>query len=336
MLKVGVIGLGDISLIHVPAIQDNPKVELVAVCDIDPARKDDVTGVNFYTDYEEMLKKEKLDCVHLCLPHHLHYVVTKACVKHGVHVLLEKPLARSAEEGMFITELEENYPEVKICVSFQNRLNETFEKLLEIVQSGEYGKVTGIKGLVTWYRAKEYYDVKPWRGTMRLAGGGVMINQAIHTLDQMQLVGGEIETIRGSIDNLVDYGYDVEDTATAHIQFINGAKGLFFATVTNATNSSVEFQVVLEKGKLTIKDSILTMTNEEDKKQEVIEDTKLPGSKFYYGASHVKLIDQFYDCIINDTDDYIHARDAQKSMEMISAIRRSSEIKQTIKMEVYQ
>ena len=336
MLKVGVIGLGDISLIHVPAIQDNSKVELVAVCDIDPAHKDDIPGVNFYTDYEEMLKKEKLDCVHLCLPHHLHYAVAKACVEHGGHVLLEKPLARSAEEGMFITELEEKYPDVKICISFQNRLNETFEKLLEIVQSGEYGKVTGIKGLVTWYRAKEYYDVKPWRGTMRLAGGGVMINQAIHTLDQMQLVGGEIETIRGSIDNLVDYGYDVEDTATAHIQFANGAKGLFFATVTNATNSSVEFQVVLEKGKLTIKDSILTMTNEEDKKQEVIEDTKLPGSKFYYGASHAKLINQFYDCIINDTDDYIHARDAQKSMEMISAIRRSSEIKQTIKMEVYQ
>lgn len=336
MLKVGVIGLGDISLIHVPAIQGNSKVELVAVCDIDPDHKDDVPGVNFYTNYEEMLKKEQLDCVHLCLPHHLHYAVTKACVEHGVHVLLEKPLARSAEEGMFITELEDKYPDVKICISFQNRLNETFEKLLEIVQSGEYGKVTGIKGLVTWYRAKEYYDVKPWRGTMRLAGGGVMINQAIHTLDQMQLVGGEIETIRGSIDNLVDYGYDVEDTATAHIQFAGGAKGLFFATVTNATNSSVEFQVVLEKGKLTIKDSILTMTNEEDKKQEVIEDTKLPGSKFYYGASHVKLIDQFYDCIINDTDDYIHARDAQKSMEMISAIRRSSEIKQTIKMEVYQ
>lgn len=336
MLKVGVIGLGDISHIHVPVIQENSKVELVAVCDIEIAHQDAIPNVNFYTDYEEMLKKEQLDCVHLCLPHHLHYVVTKACVEHGVHVLLEKPLARSAEEGMLITELEEKYPDVKICISFQNRFNETFEKLLEIVQSEKYGKVSGIKGLVTWHRPKEYYDAKPWRGTMQLAGGGVMINQAIHTLDQMQLVGGEIETIRGSIDNLVDYGYEVEDTATAHIQFTNGAKGLFFATVTNATNSSVEFQVILEKGKLTIKDSILTITNGEHKKQKVIEDTMLSGSKFYYGASHAKLINQFYDCIIHDTDDYIHARDAQKSMEMISAIRRSSEIKQTIKMEVYQ
>ena len=336
MLKIAVIGLGDISKIHIPAIQDNPDAELVAVCDIDDALKDTVTGVTFYTDYHEMLEKEILDCVHICLPHYLHYQVTKACVEKGIHVFLEKPLARSAEEGMYLVDLEEKYKDVKICVSFQNRLNETFEKLQEIIASGEYGMVTGIKGLVTWFRPKSYYDVKPWRGIMKQAGGGVMINQAIHTLDQIQLIGGEIKTIRGSIDNLFDYGYEVEDTAAANIQFANGATGLFFATVTNATNSSVEFQVILEKGKLTIKDSILTKTNDKDEKERVIEDAKLPGSKFYYGASHSKLINHFYKSIENDSQDYIHAKDAQKSMEIISAIRRSSEIKKEIKMEVYQ
>ncbi|RDW18607.1 Gfo/Idh/MocA family protein [Oceanobacillus chungangensis] len=335
MLNIAVIGLGDISKIHLPVIQENQNVTLVAVCDIDETLRDTVPGVKFYTDYHEMLTKEKLDCVHICLPHDQHYPATKACVENGVHVFQEKPLARSAEEGMFIVDLEEQHPDIKICVSFQNRLNESFEKMQEMIESGEYGKVTGLKGLVTWYRAKEYYDAKPWRGIMRQAGGGVMINQAIHTLDQMQLIGGEVDTIRGSIDNLVDYGYEVEDTATANIQFKNGATGLFFATVTNASNSSVEFQVILEKGKLTIKDSVLTKTNEEGKKEKVIEDAKLPGAKFYYGASHSKLINHFYTCIEEDSQDYIHARDAQTSMEMISAIRRSSEIKQPIKMEVY-
>lgn len=335
MLKVAIIGLGDISKIHIPAIQDSKKAELVATCDIDESLKDTVPAVPFYTDYEEMLEKESLDCVHICLPHHLHYPATKAFVEKGVHVIQEKPLARNAEEGMFLTELEEKYKDVKICISFQNRFNETFIKLKELVDSGEYGEVKGIKGLVTWFRPKSYYDEKPWRGTFRQSGGGVMINQAIHTLDLMQIIGGEIDTIRGSIDNLFEYGYDVEDTATANIQFTNGATGLFFATVTNATNSSVEFQVLLEKGKLTIKDSILTKTNEEGKKEKVMEDAKLPGKKFYYGASHDKLINHFYSCIENDTDDYIHVKDAQTSMEMISAIRRSSEIKQTIKMEVY-
>ncbi|GAB3045790.1 Gfo/Idh/MocA family protein [Virgibacillus ainsalahensis] len=336
MLNVAVIGLGDISKIHLPVIQENPNTKLVAVCDIDETFKNTVANATFYTDYQEMLEKEALDCVHVCLPHHLHYAATKACVEKGVHVFQEKPLARSAEEGMSLVDLEEQYKDIKICISFQNRLNETFEKLLEIIESGQYGKVTGLKGLVTWFRPKAYYDVKPWRGIMRQAGGGVMINQAIHVLDQMQLIGGEIATIRGSIDNLFDYGHEVEDTATANIQFANGATGLFFSTVTNATNSSVELQVLLEKGKLTIKDSILTKTNDEGKKERVIEDEKLPGAKFYYGASHSKLINHFYSCIENDSQDYIHVKDAQKSMEIISAIRRSSELKQEIKMEVYQ
>ncbi|MFL6558782.1 MAG: Gfo/Idh/MocA family protein, partial [Bacillus sp. (in: firmicutes)] len=68
MLKVAVIGLGDISKIHIPAIQANPNAELVAVCDINESLKDTVSGVNFYTDYHEMLEKEVLDCVHNCLP----------------------------------------------------------------------------------------------------------------------------------------------------------------------------------------------------------------------------------------------------------------------------
>src|SRR5690625_6613308 len=85
-----------------------------------------------------------------------------------------------------------------------------------------------------------------------------MINQAIHTLDLMQLIGGEIQSIKGSIDHLSDYGIEVEDTATAKIAFESGFTGLFFSTVVNANNSSVDFQVTFEKATFTIKDSILT------------------------------------------------------------------------------
>lgn len=336
MLNVAVIGLGDISKVHLTVIKENPDARLVAVCDVDETLKKSVDGAAFYTDYHDMLEKETLDCVHVCLPHHLHYHATKACVERGVHVFQEKPLARNAEEGMAFVDLEEKYPDVKICICFQNRYNATFEKLQELVASGAYGKVTGLKGLVTWFRSKAYYDEKPWRGKMGNSGGGVMINQAIHTLDLMQLIGGEIETIRGTVDNLFDYGYEVEDTAVANIQFENGATGLFFATNTNAANSSVEFQVLLEKGKLTIKDSILTKTDGKGKKAEVIEDEKRADAKFYYGPSHSKLINHFYVCIVHDKQDYIHVKDAQKSMEMVDAIRRSSEMKKEIKMEGYQ
>ncbi|MED3562078.1 Gfo/Idh/MocA family oxidoreductase, partial [Bacillus xiapuensis] len=242
-----------------------------------------------------------------------------------------KPLTLNYEEGLALAALQENNKDIKICVCFQNRYNETFEMLQELVVSGEYGKVIGIKGLVAWFRPKDYYHVKPWRGKMKYAGGGVMINQSIHTLDLMQLLGGEMESIKGSIDQLLDYGIEVEDTATAHIKFKKGASGLFFATNANVENSSVELEVILEKEKFTIKDSILTRGHEQ--KEVLIEDTKMPGTKFYYGASHVKLINHFYSCIANDTQDYVNVKDALTSMKMIDAIRKSSEEKKAIKME---
>ncbi|MCQ6275641.1 Gfo/Idh/MocA family oxidoreductase [Bacillus sp. V3B] len=334
MLKVAVIGLGDVSTIHLSAIEANPNVELVAVCDIDETLKDTVSDVRFYSDFHMMIEKEKLDCVHICLPHYLHLPATKACVEKGIHVFQEKPLALNTDEGLVLAKLEEDHKDVKICICFQNRYNETFEKLQDIVKSGQYGKIIGIKGLVTWFRPKDYYELKPWRGKMAYAGGGVMINQSIHTLDLMQLLGGEIEEIRGSIDHLLDYGIEVEDTAVANIKFKNGATGLFFATNSSFGNSSVELQVVFENEKFTIKDSSLTRLNENGKKEKMIEDAKLPGAKFYYGASHVKLINQFYSCIANDTNDYVHVKEALPSIQIIDNIRKSSEIKRELKMEV--
>ncbi|MGG3467214.1 Gfo/Idh/MocA family oxidoreductase [Neobacillus pocheonensis] len=333
MLKAALIGLGDISTIHLPAIKANPNVELIAVCDLDEGARNIVPEARFYTDYQEMLESEELDVVHICLPHYLHNPVTKTCVEKGVHVFLEKPLGLNTEEALEIVELEHNHPDIKICVCFQNRYNESFEMLQEIAQSGEYGKIVGIKGLVAWHRPKSYYDVKPWRGQMKYAGGGVMINQALHTMDLMQLLGGRIESIRGNVDQLLDYEIEVEDSASARIQFENGATGLFFATNANAVNSSVELQVIFEKGKFTIKDSILTRVNEDGMKEELVEDAKVPGTKFYYGASHKKLIHLFHQCIEDGTNNYVHAKDAAISIQMIDAIRKSSESKQTVKME---
>jgi UDP-N-acetyl-2-amino-2-deoxyglucuronate dehydrogenase len=334
VLKIAVIGLGDISNIHIPAIRNSKYAQLVAVCDHDPKCADKVNDIPFYTDYLHMLNEVNLDCVHICLPHHLHYSVTKAVVERGIHVILEKPLAHTIEDSRAMVELEEKYPNVKICVSLQNRLNQTVETLQQYINQGQYGELIGLKGIVTWHRPKAYYDVKPWRGQMKTAGGGVMINQSIHTLDLLQLFEGEIDSIRGSIDCLLDYGYDVEDTATAHIQYKNGATGLFFATISNAQNSSVEFQIVYEKAKFTIKDSQLTIATENGAKSKITEDEKLTGSKFYYGASHQKLIHTFYQEIWNDGTNYIHVRDTHTSMQMIELIRKSSECKQTLKMEV--
>ncbi|MGE6378402.1 Gfo/Idh/MocA family protein [Peribacillus muralis] len=333
MLKTAVIGLGDISSIHILAIQANPFVELCAVCDIDEGLKDSVPGAKFYKYYQEMIEAEAVDCVHICLPHHLHYPVAKYCIEQGVHVFQEKPLGLNTDEAMALVKLEEDNKHIRLCVCLQNRFNESFEKLQKLIDSGEYGKVIGVKGLVTWSRPSSYYEMKQWRGKMAHAGGGVMINQALHTLDLMQLIGGEMVSIKGEVSRLLDYEIEVEDTATANMTFESGARGLFFATIANADNDSVELQVLLENGKLTIKDSILFCIDEAGKMERLAEDAKLPGSKFYYGASHAKLINAFYESILSDTQAYVHAREAVPSLKMIEAIRKSSQRNKAIFME---
>ncbi|WNS40759.1 Gfo/Idh/MocA family oxidoreductase [Paenibacillus sp. MMS20-IR301] len=330
MLRAAVIGLGDVAPIHIAAIEANPDIVLAAVCDIDQAKATIVPGVPFYTDYMKMLETETLDCVHICLPHYLHYPVTKACAASGIHVFQEKPLALNAAEARSFIALEAENRQVKIGICLQNRFNETFERLQQIVAGGQYGAVKGVKGIVAWARPKDYYTVKPWRGLMEQAGGGVMINQAIHVLDQLQLLGGEIASIRGSVDQLLDYGTEVEDTVSAHIRFKGGVTGIFWATNAYAENSSVEIEVILEQARFRIKDNILWKINEDGPAEHWVEDSRLPGSKFYYGAGHIKLVRKFYQCIQADSQDYVHVQDAAVPMLMIDAIRTSSELKTEI------
>ena len=120
-----------------------------------------------------MVAEQKPDVVHNCLPHYLHFPVTKDLVEIGV------------------------------CL--QNRMNETTEELKKIIDSGEYGKIIGIRGFVPWRRGPEYYSVKPWRGTWKYAGGVSMINQSLHTLDLLCfLIEQDDSYVRDSFDRLND------------------------------------------------------------------------------------------------------------------------------------
>ena len=247
MIKAAIIGLGTISVVHLDAIASNPEIKLSAVCDVDPALKSQAPEeVPFYTAYKEMVKAEKPDVVHICLPHYLHYPVAKDLVEMGVNVFCEKPVALNIAQAKEFAALEAKHPEVKIGICLQNRMNETTEELKRIIDSGEYGKVTGIRGFVPWYRNPEYYSQKPWRGTWAEAGGGSMINQSLHTLDLMYYLAGDVSRLHAVVGQLNDYGVEVEGDVVARMEFANGARGLFFATNNNWTNESVQIRVAME------------------------------------------------------------------------------------------
>ena len=172
-------------------------------------------------------------------------------------------------------------------------------------------------------REKSYYDVKPWRGKLETAGGGCMINQSVHTLDLLYHLGGPIEELKASVSRILDYGIEVEDTVAASLTYANGAHGLFMATNANYKNESVQISVQMEKAEFAIIDNVLYRIDAEGNRERLVEDERLPGTKFYYGASHGKLIARFYREIETGGRDYVLVKDAVTSMRLIDGILES-------------
>lgn len=342
MLKSAIIGLGTVSSVHQQAIKETRNGELVAVCDSDESLRSLYPNLPFYTDVEALLANEELDIVHICLPHHLHYPITKLCAESGVHVLQEKPLALDYQEGLLTAELAKQVPG-KIGICFQNRYNATFQALMQVLKENDC-QVKAVKGLVAWNRTQKYYDDKPWRGKWVTAGGGTIINQAIHTLDLMQLIGGELVACKASLSNIADFEVEVEDTAVANFTFENEVRGFYMSTNAYSTNASVEIEVVMDKGAYLIKNNQLFAVDDEGNLECLARDEQRADTKSYYGPSHSTLIQHFYDAVEQGTDDYVSVEEALPSMLMIDAMKHSTregrkvdmmEIKSKEEVEIY-
>ncbi|HOS19323.1 MAG TPA: Gfo/Idh/MocA family oxidoreductase [Clostridia bacterium] len=330
-LRVGIVGLGVVSATHRSALQETEHVRLVASCDTEPSRR--IEGTAFYTDFHEMAREEHLDAVHICLPHHLHLEATRAFAERGTHVLCEKPVAMTVAQWLEMRLFEKTYG-VTIAVCQQNRWNASFVELQSLLGRAESGPMRGIKVVAAWARPYAYYQSAPWRASMRQAGGGCMINQALHALDQMLQIGGTVRSVRGQIANLSGYPIEVEDTACASIRFDNGAQGLFLGSVCNRDNASIEIEVTCDKRTYAIKDYALWSSEDGGiNRQLMVRDPTALDGKTYYGASHRLLIDDFYKTLAGAGSRYVSVESAGAVLCLIEAIRRSSERNETILWE---
>lgn len=325
MIRAAIIGLGDISAVHLNCILSNPEIQLAAACDINPELKSNIPeGTPFFTDYRQMVEQTKPDVVHICLPHYLHYPVSKELAEMGVNVFCEKPVALNVAQAEAFAAVEAAHPEIKIGICLQNRMNETTQVLKKIIDSGEYGKVIGIRGFVPWYRDAQYYAVKPWRGAWEYAGGGSMINQSLHTLDLMYFLGGDISRIHAMVGRTSELDIEVEGDVVARMEYANGARGLFFATNNNWANESVQIRVSMENGVFHIEDNTLYQIGKDSSRDVIARSPGMQGSKFYYGLSHTRMIERFRKAVESGSDDYVHVRDAVMVIRLMETIFRSA------------
>ncbi|NOU91867.1 gfo/Idh/MocA family oxidoreductase [Paenibacillus sp. LMG 31456] len=326
-LGTAIIGLGSISGIHLKAVVGLDSSELKAVVDVNESLAKQVAaeyGCDYYTDYKEMLKREDIQVVHLCTAHHLHAPMAVDVLNAGKHVLTEKPMAETKAAGQSMLQAAVQNPDVQLGVIFQNRYNAASQRIKKAVDSGEFGKLICMKGIVTWYRNSSYYETE-WKGKWATEGGGVLINQSIHTLDLLHWFGGDIASVKGSFsnDSLEDV-IEVEDTVHAYVEFENGARAIFYATNAYLKNSPVELEVVFEKGSLVQRGETLYL--EQDGQLTVLTEPPVnnTGEKSYWGVSHELQIRDFYEHLLQDQHFWIDGPEGYKTFSLVMDIYESS------------
>lgn len=327
-LGVAIIGCGAIFPLHAKAISAIKDVNLLLVADID-ADKATREGIEYACDatddYREILNDNRIDVVHLCTPHHLHAEMAEELLRAGKHVLTEKPIAVDLPSAMRMLEAAQE-SSGQLGVVFQNRYNDASVYIKKTIDSGDLGKLLCMKGVVTWHRNESYYKDSNWRGRWSTEGGGVLINQTIHTLDLLQWYGGEIKSVKGSITtDVFDGVIEVEDTAHACIDFANNVRGLFYGTNTYLENSPVELELVFEEGTLNLRREHLYLWKD-GKETLVCEPMFSPAEgKSYWGTGHKRLIEDFYDHIFSGSKFWLDGPEGIKALELVKRIYSSSQ-----------
>ncbi|NMP38025.1 MAG: Gfo/Idh/MocA family oxidoreductase [Clostridiales bacterium] len=324
VLKAAIVGCGNIHRCHIEGIERCGNASLYAVCDVIKERADAAAAAHsckaFYS-FDELMADGGFDVLHICTPHYLHAGMALRAMAAGKHVLTEKPMAISVEDARRMIEASEKYG-VSLAVNFQNRYNEASLYLRQLLGSGKLGKIKGARAFVIWDRDEAYYNSGEWRGKWSTEGGGVLINQALHTVDLMQwLIGERVSSVKGSISTKrLSDTIEVEDTADALVTFESGARLVIFATLAYAANSPILMEFICENGIITVGSDIRVKLNGQP---ETVEDINhISGEKGYWGTGHPALIADFYDSIVNNRPYGISGSEGIKALEIVEEIYR--------------
>lgn len=320
--RVAIIGCGSISANHASALVDAGQ-HICALCDINVENAEKLKArfslddAVIYEDYKQMIETEHPDCVHICTPHYLHAPMIVYALSRDINVLSEKPLCISMEQLEQIRAAA-LASKAQLGVCQQNRYEGAMLKLKEMAQT------EGIKsafGHVVWKRDEDYYRSGEWRGKWETEGGGVMINQALHTLDIMQWLCGMPDYVTSHISNDHLKGViEVEDTATALFEYNDAPSFNFFATTSSDADFSVMMRLRLKNGDAVNAENKLITRNGEIvshvKSEEIL-------GKSVWGMGHKILIRDFYRCVSENTPFPIGLSEAEKVVRLILSMYKS-------------
>lgn len=258
-IRLGIIGLGAEGGMYANFLQEGrvENMEIGAICDILPEKKEkaDEYGVPFYSDYKELITSGDVDAIVTTVPHYLHPEMGIFALENNIHALVEKPVGVYTKQANELIEFAKTKPELKFGVFFNQRTNQLYKDLKDIMDSGELGKLRHTSWIITtWWRPQGYYNQSDWRATWGGEGGGVLVNQAPHQLDLWQWICGTPEKVFAR--NAYGFRRDiaVEDEVHALVSFPDGASGAFI-TCTHDLIGTDRLEILCDKGKIVVDDS---------------------------------------------------------------------------------
>jgi|SRR5690625_361715 len=331
MLRIGLIGCGYIANKHLNTIVQSDNILLTAVSDIQKEKMEEAVHsyqknnkknkpITLYENYHDMLIDPKVDAVVIAVISGLHAEIAKKALKHGKHIIIEKPLALSLQDADEIIDLAQQYNKT-VLVCHQLRYRPLIQKVKQLLEKGYFGELyLGVVSL-RLNRSTDYYASAAWRGTWE-KDGGMLVNQGIHLVDLLVWLMGDIHSVYGEIATRVKQK-ETEDVATGIITFDNSAKGVVEAnTITKPKNLGYQLAIFGEKGSICIGgkgfDEVEHCYLEDCPDLEV--ELKQLGEE---SDEHYLMYQHFLEAISTNTQTLITAQEGKKALEAIFAIYQS-------------
>ena len=331
-MDIGLIGGGGISETHARAALAIPGVRLAAVQGL---REDRVRrlcetwGGTPYRDLEAFLSHRPMDLVIVGSPSGLHAAHGAAAAGRGLHVLVEKPIDITLDRVDALIDATDAAG-VTLGVCFQDRFKPGIVRLQHLIEAGTLGRVLTIEGRMPWYRPPSYYAESRWRGTRALDGGGALMNQGIHTVDLLLWLGGAVTAVQARTATLL-HAIEVEDTASAVLEFASGALGTLFATTAASPGWPRRITVTGTEGTAAIEGddlvSVVVRSGEAIAGVEATDAGTLAASASPVvndAGPHRAVIEDFLGAIRDGRPPRCDGRDARRSVALIRAIYDAS------------
>lgn len=343
-MKYALIGCGRISTNHIKAAINN-NIEIVAICDIVPENMKNILekhelqnnkSIKRYSDYKKMIADNDIDLISIATESGLHAEIAIYCIKNGINIIIEKPIAMSIKDADEIIRLSEEY-NVKVAACHQNRFNIAVQKMRKALEEGRFGKISHGSIHVRWNRNRDYYEQAKWRGTWKDDGGALM-NQCIHGIDLLRwMLGDDIEEVYGVTRRQFHDYLEAEDIGMAVVKFKNGAVATIEGT-TNVYPQNLEETLYLfgEKGTVKIGGKSTNNIDVWDFADETEEDMSNKGleevTSNVYGNGHTSLFMDMIQAIKEDRRPYVDAYAGKRALELVLAIYKSQKEKCVVKL----